>query len=68
MGQRQPFSATDDNAWLSNLVAAFARTEELRSQPCSAVVLSAAMVRLQRPAAVRRPQIARRSDVLELSF
>lgn len=67
MGQRQPFPAADNPGWLSSLVETFARTEEMHGEPCSPAVLSAAMARLQRPAAVRR-QTARRAELLELSF
>ncbi len=67
MGQRQPFSAADDNAWLSNLVDTFVRTEEMHDEPCSQAALSAAMNRLQRPA-LRPSNTSRRAEVLELSF
>ncbi|UGV26368.1 hypothetical protein E0H22_12115 [Rhodopseudomonas boonkerdii] len=68
MDQRQPFSATDDNTWLSDLIAGFARTEELRGQSCSPAIISAAKARLERPANVRRSQTAHRAELLELSF
>jgi len=68
MGQRQPFSATDDNAWLSNLVDTFERTEQLHDESCSPAVVAEAMCRLQRPAAPRRLKSRRRTELLELSF
>lgn len=67
MGQREPISAADNNAWLSNLVDTFARAEQMHDEPCSPAVISAAMARLQRPA-LRRPKMSRRVEVLELSF
>lgn len=68
MGQSQPFTATDDTMWLSGLVGTFERAEQLHDEPCDPAILSAAMARLQSPAAsVRRPN-GRRTKVLELSF
>jgi hypothetical protein len=69
MGQRQPFSAADDTMWLSRLVGTLERAEQLHDEPCDKALLSAAMARLQRPAAtVARPSGARRAELLELSF
>lgn len=69
MGQGQPFTAADDTMWLSKLVGTFERAEQLHDEPCDQALLSAAMARLQRPAApVRRPKGVRRAEMFELSF
>ncbi|WP_398482813.1 hypothetical protein [Tardiphaga sp.] len=69
MGQGQPFTAADDTMWLSKLVGTFERAEQLHDEPCDKALLSAAMARLQRPAAtVARLGGTRRVELLELSF
>ncbi|QUS39691.1 hypothetical protein RPMA_13220 [Tardiphaga alba] len=67
MGQHQPFSAADDNAWLSSLVDTFEQTEELSGQQCDPAALAAVMARLQSPTPARR-NLSRRAEVLQLSF
>lgn len=67
MGQLQPFSAPDDSAWLSGLVDALDRVEQMHDEPCDKALLVDAMARLRRPAAPRR-DTTRRNKVLELSF
>jgi hypothetical protein len=55
--------------WLSKLVGTFERAEQLHDEPCDKALLSAAMARLQRPAAtVARLGGTRRVELLELSF
>lgn len=67
MGQRQPFSAADDNAWLSRLVDTMDRVERMHDEPCDEVLMSAALAHLQRPATA--PGHGTRSgNLLELSF
>ena len=67
MGQSQPFSAIDDNAWLSNLVETFVRAEQLHDEPCDPAVSAATMARLQRPAVPRGVVTARHAKLLEFS-
>jgi hypothetical protein len=68
MGQRQPFTAVDDTAWLSDLVDTMERAEKLHDEPCDPALMSAAMARLQRPAAARRPKSRAGTNAFELSF
>lgn len=67
MGQSQPFSVANDDAWLSDLVDTMERTEQLHDKPCNQVDVAAAMARLQRPANMRRA-VVRRGKFSELAF
>lgn len=68
MGQHQPYSAADDNAWLSDLVDTFARAEQIHDEPCNAAIRAAAIARLQRPAIARPSVSVRRIALLEPTF
>lgn len=67
MGQSKPFSAADDNAWLSHLVETMEHAEQMHDEPCQKAVLSATLARLQRPAIGPRNTI-RRGKLFELPF
>jgi len=67
MGQRQPFSAADDSAWLSHLVDTMDRVEQMHDEPCDEVLMSAMMARLKSPATTFG-DMTRSGDLLELSF
>lgn len=67
MGQRHQHSdaGTDGSAWLSTLIATFARTEQLKAVPCDAKTLSAAKAHLRRALLQARRVARRRQATLE---